>query len=141
MTTTTNSYVPCLASGYTPQELAQINNGGLTSKGFFVDQTSVLATQALSFLASFAVNSFVQSLISLIVPNQSGSKWEAIAYNILYVVVVVALAIALMYPIAKAKAKRDQAAKSADRLLPVLVRGVNFGLCPIDSPYGISLVK
>jgi hypothetical protein len=92
------------------------------AKFFFLDQSNLLFTGALSFLASFAVNSFVQALFKLSLPVQQESSWQALVYNAIYVLVVVGLALAIMYPLARAKSKRDKAAKDQERLIPTLVK-------------------
>lgn len=103
---------------------------GLSGKGFFLDQSNILFTGALSFLASFAVNSFVQSMFELSLPAQAQTnKWQLVLYNFVYVIIVVAIAIGFMYPLARAKWKRDRAAKQQEDLVPTLVQCVNCGIC------------
>jgi hypothetical protein len=107
----------------------------LNPKTHWVDQSNLLITGALSFLASFALNSFVQSVFNLsLPPPSSDNKWVWVLYNFVYVLIVVGVALAIMYPLAKAKYRRDESAKAADRLIPTLVKCVNCAQCKRIAP-------
>ena len=108
-----------------PAPRESVSEQKLETKTFFLDQSNILFTGALSFLASFAVNSFVQSIFQISVPPGQSTKWQAVLYNFIYVVIVVTLAIGLMFPLARAKYKRDQIVKEKERLTPTLVSCVN----------------
>ena len=101
----------------------------LQSKAFFVDQSNLLLTGALSFLASLAINSFVQSLFGASINVDTSKPWEAIVYSLVYVIVVVAVALSVMLPLAKAKSKRDTIAKNEERKIPILVKPINYQIC------------
>ena len=122
-------FFPCQVKLKEDNSDVLIPSSNLESKAFFIDQSSTLFMAALSFLASFAVNSFVQSLFATSLKEDKSKPWEAIVYSFIYVVIVVSLAIGLLFPLAKAKGKRDLAAKNSERIIPTLVKCVNCAVC------------
>lgn len=92
------------------------------SRAFFLDQSSILFTGALSFLASLAVNTLVQSIFKLSVPETQANSWQTVIYALIYVIIVVVIALALTYPISRSKSKRDKLAKDEERKIPILTK-------------------
>lgn len=125
--------LPCLGSIVTdnrwlPEQ--SVEPEALKAKTHWIDQSTLLVTGALSFLASFALNSFVQSIFNLSLPPPSpNNHWISVLYNLVYVVLVVAIALAVMFPLSRAKSLRDDKQKALDRLIPTLVRCVNCNRC------------